>query len=336
MDYQRGIVTAASVWRAIVLYGANSATYKFAFGATLLEAAATERTYVTIEELAPRYAELICAGIRRQRRQATAAHSRFLDACQAFNDHALDRETLHRRTAQLGFTNVITAFPRLGGQQAPIRFYDDERTKTGGGLRLHDELLALARSVDAADLDAETAARWRLVETAWATRVAGGLLRPAIAYDPNSQHLVLPHPGRRKPVTGIVPALNGYQDGRCAYCDQPMTGNRLRPVVEHVLPWVLLTRRWNGPDLDAVWNLVLACQPCNQAKQGRAPHQGWMPWLERRNNDLIDSRHPLREVLLAQTGQTPAVRHATLKSAYQHAAEALPTVWLPPVLPSFR
>lgn len=40
VDYRRGVVTGESVWRAIVLYGANSATYRFAFGATLLDIAA--------------------------------------------------------------------------------------------------------------------------------------------------------------------------------------------------------------------------------------------------------------------------------------------------------
>jgi HNH endonuclease len=102
------------------------------------------------------------------------------------------------------------------------------------------------------------------------------------------------------------------------------------PVVEHVLPWKLRTRPWPGPDVDAIWNLVLSCKPCNQAKQDRAPHETWMPWLEQRNNDLIESRHPLREVLMAQPGETAAVRHAALKRAYQRATELLPIVWTPP------
>ncbi|MEW9531845.1 hypothetical protein [Microbispora sp. NPDC049125] len=57
---------------------------------------------------------------------------------------------------------------------------------------------------------------------------------------------------------------------------------------------------------------------------------GDRPWLEERNNDLIESRHPLREVLMAQTGDTAAIRHGTLKRAYQWATELLPAVWTPP------
>jgi 5-methylcytosine-specific restriction endonuclease McrA len=330
VDYRRGVITQESVWRAIVLYGANSATYKFAFGSTLLEVAARGQTHVTVEELAPRYAELLCAAQERQSRQATAANSRFLDACRAFNSGDIDRDTLHRRTAQLGFANVIAAFPRLAGSEAPIRFYEDQRrSSVRPGLVIRDELLTLAGSHHAAELSAETDARWRLVETAWATGLADGLLTPPLGYDRLNNLLVLPGKLRRKNVTGVVPALNGYQDGRCAYCNRPMS-KLGSPVVEHVLPWLLLTRTWLGPDLDAVWNLVLACWPCNSAKQGRAPAETWMPWLEQRNEDLIASQHPLRETLLSQTGPTAEARHTMLRHTYRHATELLPQVWLPP------
>ncbi|MFB4273087.1 HNH endonuclease [Nonomuraea sp. GTA35] len=334
MDYRRGVVTGESVWRAIVLYGANSATYKFAFGATLLEVAATGRNHVTLEELAPRYAELLCEALQRQPRQGTSARSKFLDACRAFNAGELDRDTLHRRTVQLGFSNVIDAFPKLGGDQAPVRFYEDERKNSAApGLVLRDELLGLAGSVQAQDLDAETAARWRLVETAWATGISDGVLGSTLVYDRDEQALVLQSDRRRRSVTGVVGALNGYQDGRCAYCEELMTQNvGTGPIVEHVLPWKLGTRLWRGPDVDAIWNLVLACLSCNNAKRDRAPHETWMPWLEQRNNDLIESRHPLREVLMTQTGATAAERRDFLKLAYRRATELLPVVWTPPAV----
>ncbi|MET8157779.1 HNH endonuclease [Sphaerisporangium sp. NPDC005289] len=239
---------------------------------------------------------------------------------------------MHRRTVQLGFSNVIDAFPKLGRDQAPVSFYEDQRRSSAApGLVLRNELLELARSVHARDLDAETAARWRLVETAWATGISEAVLGPPLRYDPDTQHLVLQTRKRRRSVTGVAAALSGYQDGRCAYCDQVMAQDTsTASVVEHVLPWKLRTRPWRGPDVDAVWNLVLSCRPCNQAKQDRAPHESWMPWLEQRNNDLIESHHPLREVLMAQTGKTEAARRHTLKRTYQWATELLPIVWTPP------
>ncbi|SDR23442.1 hypothetical protein SAMN04489764_4312 [Thermostaphylospora chromogena] len=78
--------------------------------------------------------------------------------------------------------------------------------------------------------------------------------------------------------------------------------------------------------MDAVWNLVLLCKPCNDAKRDRALREAWMPWLEQRNNDRIKSRHPLCNVFMTQTSDTAAIRHATLKCAYQRMIELLPAV----------
>ncbi|MBB2900479.1 hypothetical protein FHR75_001267 [Kineococcus radiotolerans] len=331
VDYRRGVVTPESVWRAIVLYGANSASYKFAFGTTLLETAAAGHTSVSLDQLAPRYAELICQGLKRQPRQGTAASSRFLDACRAYNDGALSHAQLIERTTALGFANVIDAFPKLGGGDAPVRYYDDQRTSPSkGSLTLTDELLALAVTKHATALTAETDARWRLVETAWAAKVPGALLG-SIDYEPDTEQLMLTTKVRRRSVTGAVAALNGYQDGRCAYCNRTMGADGIGgPIVEHVLPF-MLKGSWTGPDVDAIWNLVLSCFPCNSAKAGRAPDERWMPWLERRNNDLISSHHPLREILIAQTGATPPARHLMLRDTYRHATETLPAIWTTPV-----
>jgi 5-methylcytosine-specific restriction endonuclease McrA len=38
-------------------------------------------------------------------------------------------------------------------------------------------------------------------------------------------------------------------------------------AVDHVLPFVLMTREWQDGDLHQVWNLVLACYACNSARR---------------------------------------------------------------------
>ena len=331
VDFTRGIVTPESVWRAIILYGANSATYKFAFGQTLLELAAqTQSSTLTLEQLAPRYSELLCQALLREPRQATAGRSKFLDACRSYNDGEISQQELWEATRKLGFVNVVEAFPRLGGTHAPIIFYEDRRQdRAVQGVVLTDEMFALAMALRT-DLDAETAARWRLVETAWSTGVTSGLISPVVGVDANLGILTIGSDARRRAVTGVVPAFNGYQDGRCAYCGEAFEQCGLGPVVEHVLPFVLKKRGWNGPDVDAVWNLVLACEPCNSSKSGRAPHELWMPWLVQRNNDLIRSHHPLRETLMLQTGSAPGERERFVIDAYRAATEALPSVWIPP------
>ncbi len=142
---------------------------------------------------------------------------------------------------------------------------------------------------------------------------------------------------RRRSVTGVVATFSGYQEGRCAYCNQEMTAKGAGlPIVEHVLPFSLLTQRvasqqpWPGPHLDAVWNLVLSCSPCNDSKHACAPQREWMPWLIRRNDDLIASKHPLRQTLINQTGGTPTARAATVLAAHAEAATRHQVTWTPP------
>ncbi len=48
-------------WRSIILFGRNVASYKFALGKTLLELAARGETDPKLEDLAPPFAEHLCA-----------------------------------------------------------------------------------------------------------------------------------------------------------------------------------------------------------------------------------------------------------------------------------
>jgi hypothetical protein len=59
------------------------------------------------------------------------------------------------------------------------------------------------------------------------------------------------------------------------------------------------------PDVDGVWNLVLACRRCNRGERGkslRVPSGRLVAQLHERNNWLVDSHHPLRETIILQTG----------------------------------
>jgi hypothetical protein len=85
-------------------------------------------------------------------------------------------------------------------------------------------------------------------------------LAPYRPLRPERRQLYAPARLRRGPITGVRAALSGYQDGRCAYCHTEFTDiGTSRVAVDHVLPWVLMTRQWQDGDLHQVWNLVLAC-----------------------------------------------------------------------------
>src|SRR5262245_59555585 len=168
-------------WRAIILFGRNSASYKFAFGQALLDAAAQGKERVSLSDLARPFAQGICQHLRDAERQGTSSRSKFLDACRAHIRGEIDLDRLVETTTRLGFVNVVDAFHMVNDSPISLRFYDDNR-RGAGELVLTNELLSLAHSGERGNVTAETEARWRLVETAWNIGLSPGML--AVEVDP--------------------------------------------------------------------------------------------------------------------------------------------------------
>lgn len=321
-------------WRAIVLFGRNSASFKFALAQALLDFARRGETFVSLEDLAVPYARRLSEHARDAEKQGSARSSAFLDAVRAHARGELDDAELRLRTVKLGFANVLGAFHRVNGADTPVRFFEDGR-RGRGGLVLTDALLALPGRPEAASLGEEAEARWRLVETAWALSLSPHLL--AVRHDPEAEALyVLDERRRRRSVTSVRAALSGYQKGRCFHCFSPL------PVaegwagtdVDHFLPRALARYpEFERLNLDGVWNLVLACEACNRGPGGKfalVPEARLLERLHRRNEFLVASHHPLRETLILQTGSDPAARVAFLARADRLAVERLVHRWSPP------
>ena len=141
--------------------------------------------------------------------------------------------------------------------------------------------------------------------------------------------------GSRVSITGCRDALNGYQKGSCFYCYAAMmiggTGGK-RVEVDHFLPHLL---KKDGIDfaVDESWNLVLACQECNAGEQGKfakVPDLKYLDRLHTRNEYLIESHHPLRETIVAQTGNSERKRTSFLQGKYNRAIKKLISTWSPP------
>ncbi|ACL55943.1 HNH endonuclease [Methylobacterium nodulans] len=300
-------------WRAVVLFGRNVASYKFALAKTLLELADRSSDGVLIEDLAPPYARHLCEHLRQVDKQATSPSSKFLDACRAFNRGDLAEDKLIETTIRLGFNNVLDAFHVVGTGAIPVAFFKDERKsqRGGGAIRLTDELRRLTATIHREDLAAEAEARWRLVETAWSLDLPRAGV--AVQADP-AQNMLYVERVRRVNLTGVRAALNGYQRGRCFYCRSEMTLDTAE--VDHFFPWILKARG-KMPDADGIWNLVLACRCCNRGEQGKfaaVPAPALVERLRERNNWLVDSHHPLRETIILQTGVDAEARTSFLQA----------------------
>jgi hypothetical protein len=317
-------------WRAIILFGRNVASYKFALAKAIHELRPASGSLIKLEDLALPFALQICGHLKREDKQATSATSTFLDGCRKFNEGAIDESQLSALSAARGFNNVIDAFHVVGQADTPQRFFLDER-QASQGIRITDEFGMLSEGEAYADLRLEVESRWRLVETAWGLGIGRSMV---VTHDASEGMLLMPdREMRRTTVTSCRDALNGYQNGKCFYCSRPisLTEPKDLPDVDHFHAHRLKQANL-GIAVDGVWNLVLACQPCNRGANGkfdRLPDERFLEKLHARNEYLISSHHPLRETLIAQTGGQEQIRGQFLKQAYSKAWAVLIHRWSP-------
>jgi hypothetical protein len=320
-------------WRAIILFGRNVASYKFALGKAIFQLNPASGSLLKLDDLALPFALAVCEHLRLEDKQATSASSTFLDGCRQFNlsdrgDAATSQ--LVALTVAKGFNNVIDAFHVVGQADTPQRFFIDQR-KNHRGIRITDEFGALMANPQAVSLPHEIEARWRLVETAWRLGLDRSML---VSYDSTDGALLLPDASRkRKPVTNSRHALNGYQQGRCFYCSGTisLTDQSALADVDHFFPHTLKQADF-GSSVDGVWNLVLACKDCNRGVGGkffRLPTLRLLGRLHARNEYLIGSHHPLRETLIAQCGRDEPSRRGFLNDAHRRALAVLIHQWEP-------
>jgi hypothetical protein len=325
--------TIENYWRAIILFGRNVASYKFAIGKSLLELSRKGQTQISLEELAEPFSRHLCEHLQVADKQGTSQSSRFLEACRKYNAAEIKKEELVATTKKLGFQNVIDAFHVVNDGEIGVRFFTDERKGAKSGISLTDELFRLAEQFQYRNLPNEIEARWRLVETAWQQQLPRSIL--TVDYESSSELLVVnDRLFERKPITSCRNALNGYQKGKCFYCYRDISIVQAaddRADVDHVFPH-LLKSHVLGVGIDGVWNLVLACQSCNRGPAGKSaqlPDLRYLERLHKRNTFLIESHHPLRETLIQQTGATEAERRQFLQEVYRRSMESLPSSWHP-------
>jgi len=316
-------------WRAIILRGRNVASYKFALAKTLLDLKPESGQLIKIGELAPLFSSHIAEHLKKANKQGTPASSQFLDTCRRFNAGGIDENTLIDQTIRFGFVNVIDAFHVVNQTPTSIRFFNDERQENKG-IRITDQFSALLEKQQILNLPVEVESRWRLVETSWELALPKGVF--SVNYDLDKEVLfTVDGEQKRINITGCRDALNGYQKGRCFYCFSEIFIDKSNapPEVDHFFPHVL--KQYNfGPIIDGVWNLQLACKDCNRGESGKfaqLPTLRLLKRLHRRNEFLISSHHPLREVLMQQTGQTPGQRIVFLNDFYNRAKTILIHQW---------
>ena len=321
-------------WRGIILFGRNSASYKFAFAKSLLRFAQSEVTEISLEELAVPFSEELVKHLKAHPTQGTSKSSKFLDACRAYISDELSEARLHETTAKLGFVNVIDAFHNVNGDAIPNPFYIKEYSQNSKKLILSDELFKLKESSQFSNLIPETEARWSLVETAWDMDISPNLIE--VHHDNLNELLYLkPSPMRRVDLSSSRDALNGYQKGKCFYTFSDISIHSENPAfcdVDHFFPHVNKMEHLSngGADLNGVWNLVLCDSSINRHdKSAGLPSLRFLERLHNRNEFYINSKHPLSETIQNQTGSSESIRRQFLQRQYDIAKSCLTPKWEP-------
>lgn len=296
-------------WRAVVLYGQNVATYKIALSNCLLDFAREGQTDVSMHELARaffrQYRERLVGGMPQLSNpgQRTVLER----VVEAYNRGEVSEDAAVDRVEKQGFTDVVPRFHTVNGAPIPRPFYE----ATPRGLILTDDLLALF--VDEQPmLRAEIASRWDLLEAAFEMRLPIEVLG-------TDAHMIFRSNGyERVNITGTHPVLNGYQNGLCFYCGEPLGDEPIH--VDHLIARGFLNH-------DEIWNLVLAHAACNLSKSDLLPPREYLEKLYRRNEYFIASNHPIKRHLIAQMGATPAQRRGFLEGTYADARRVLIHIW---------
>jgi hypothetical protein len=333
-EFQINDPSIESQWRALILFGKNSATYKFAFAKSLLELIEKETTSITLSDLAKPFSRNITEHLKRNDKQGNSSSSKFLNYCRDFNEGGINEAKLLTQTEKLGFVNVVDAFQNVNGVQIPNLFYQKDYSKGNKKIIVTDDLLKLKESFHFQNFGQETEARWKLVETAWNLQINPNLLE--VKYDKASSLFFIENKFmRRIDITSVRGSLNGYQKGKCFYSFLNISiiqGSSEICHVDHFLPHMNKQKHSeNGANINGVWNLVLAHSSMNSTKEkgAKVPNIKYLDRLFNRNEFYINSKHPLAETIVNQTGNTKDKRKTFLEKQYSIALDNSIVTWTP-------
>ena len=332
IKFQLNDPSLESQWRALILFGKNSATYKFAFAKALLGLVEEQKTRITLAEMAIPFADSIIDHLRKNDKQGNAASSTFLKGCREYIAGGLSKEQLYDITEKHGFVHVVDAFQHVNGGTIPDTFYEKNYAQGKKEIVITDNLLQIKELFQYRNLDQEVEARWNLVETAWNLNINPNLLE--VKYDADkSLFFIESDVMRRIDVTSVRDSLNGYQKGKCFYSFQDISINKNDVntcAVDHFLPHVNKQEHAQlGANINGVWNLVLADRTINNEKLAKIPEKRFLERLYNRNEFYIESKHPLAETIINQTGHTPHTRQRFLESNYNLALSHSIQKWKP-------
>lgn len=298
-------------WKAIVLYGLNSATYKMALAGVLLESAKRGEARIEWTDLSTRYLDSYIKRLDSGSSPQQANPSRLTlmeRIVTELRSGRINYDEAVKRVADEAFEDVIPRFHTIGRDPylARSKFYEFDK---GKHLTLKDSLLALNNKNELQD---EVTTRWSLLEGAFIIQQSNFQLANSI------REVYLANGYQRTTLTPLIPFLQGYQANICFYCGEAMATDI---HVDHVLPRQLMNH-------DEIWNLVLAHGDCNVSKLDKLVGTHFIEKLIARNENIMGSNHPWKSKISTSLGDTKQKRMNRLRKHYENTKTALgPIYW---------
>ncbi|CAN5495916.1 hypothetical protein BH23CHL2_BH23CHL2_06370 [soil metagenome] len=298
------------LWRSIILYGLNTATYKIALGHVLAQFVADSKTHVTREELAEAFFDLYVDRLRVPKPQILIPNRLTVmeRTVQRHNLGQLTREQAIVHVAREAFGDVLPRFHTVNNEPIPVHFYE----QVSSGLVLTDDAFRVLGGPARTALLDELNSRWDLLEAAFEMQRGDSQL----INDVRSFYLATGY--ERTDVTHLRSALRGYQRGICFYCGELMEEGDIH--VDHLIPRQVVFH-------DDAWNLVLAHEVCNLRKSDTLPERHYIAKLIQRNENLVASNHPLKDQLIQVLGSTQGQRAAYEYKIYNDARIVVGNTW---------
>jgi hypothetical protein len=296
--------TALNTFRSLILFGKNSATYKFAFcHALLLQKPQSEINY---RDLTENFLKELYAHYKQNPSQFQSGTNQLTQAMDVFKEHGESKaawEQLVFIAENIIYNHVFDAFQNVGGGTIDTRYMLFEHDKKARKLVLTNNTLSLMEKPDLVQtVLSENRSRWGIVEAAW----QGGLSPNLVEFNAETGDLISIKAGIRINLRSAVTSLLPYQKGRCFYCNRYVSTsfgihddnfadvdhffshailNRLRFAKENIDPRI---------NFDSVWNLVIACRACNRGVDGKSARRADSLYYQKivaRNNLILEEHN---------------------------------------------
>lgn len=290
------------LWKGVIQYGKNMSTYKMGVGRLLIKYANDNLEKISLDDMAQDFYNMYEKRIANgQRQNKSSGKNTYVEqeiwSVTAGNTKESSAYDNVKKKALIDM--VLPRFNSIHGKKIPFPFYEnDERI-----LKLNDNLLNLFSTRENNYLDDYVVGRWGMLEHAFTERD----FAQSLTLDEKLEHFL--HRTKRTNIAKFSDVLCAYQNDRCFYCEKEIYDKN---QVDHVIPR-------KTTEHDEVWNLVLAHQMCNQEKSDKIPSKRFVEKLIKRNEDVMQSDHPLKEKMKLDIGNTPELRRKKVEEALKFA-----------------